>query len=109
MSSREDSLPICPHARPAPVLSPPPAPRHAFISTLSGEAGLPWGLRPGKALLLQPPARRYLAWRALRPVQRGPLLGLAEVRVVRVAAPQLLAGLEGPELRGKGNGVTGPD
>lgn len=40
----------------------------------------------------------YLAWCALRPIQRGPLLGLAEVWVVRMAAPQLLAGLEGPEL-----------
>lgn len=44
---------------------------------------------------------------ALGPVQRGPLLGFAEVRVVRVAAPQLLARVEGAELeRGGENLVT---
>lgn len=40
----------------------------------------------------------YLARRALGPIQGWPLLGFAEVRVVRVAAPQLLAGIEGAEL-----------
>lgn len=47
---------------------------------------------------------RYLAWFALCPIQRRPLLGLTEVWVVGVAAPQLLAGLKGPELWGRGWG-----
>lgn len=80
---------------------------HTHASTRLGGRGFP-GTRTA---LLQPRARGYLARRTLGPVQRGPLLGLAEVRVVRLAAPQLLAGLEALELRGKGTGVvsrTGP-
>lgn len=108
VSWREDSTRSCVHGRLPPVLwhRPPP---HAFKSTLGREVRAPQGLYPRRALLLQLGARRYLAWRALSPVQRGPLLGLAEVWVVRVAAPELLACLKGPELCDKGNGVTGLD
>lgn len=42
---------------------------------------------------------QYLARGALGAIQGRPLLGLAEVGVVRVAAPQLLAGVEGAELQ----------
>lgn len=38
-----------------------------------------------------------LAWCTLCPIQWRPLLGLAEVWVVGVAAPQLLAGFKGSE------------
>lgn len=84
-------------------LPPSPSPTHIHY-TLGEEAGAPLGPSPGSHSCC-----RYLAWRTLGPVQRGPLLGLAEVRVVRVAAPQLLTGLKGRELRGKGYGVTRPD
>lgn len=43
----------------------------------------------------------YLAQGALSAIQGRPLLGLAEVRVVRVAAPQLLAGVKSTELQSK--------
>ena len=76
---------------------------HTHAATRLGGRGSPGTC----TLLLQPQERRYLARGTLCPVQRGPLLGLAEVRVVRMAAPQLFAGLEGLELRGKGTGVTG--
>lgn len=43
----------------------------------------------------------YLAQGALGAIQGRPFLGLAEVRVVRVAAPQLLAGVKSTELQSK--------
>lgn len=48
-----------------------------------------WGL---------PSALTHLARCTHGPIQWGALLGLAKVGIVRVAAPQLLAGIEGPEL-----------
>lgn len=46
-----------------------------------------------------PSAPTHLARCTHGPVQGGPLLGLAKVGIVRVAAPQLFAGVEGPELK----------
>lgn len=80
---------------------------HIHIHTRWGGRGSPETCTPGSHSCCRPRARRYLAWLALGPIQRGPLLGLAEVWVVRVAAPQLFAGLKGPELRGRGTGSQG--
>lgn len=54
-----------------------------------------------------PSAPTHLARCTHGSIQWGALLGLAKVGVVRVAAPQLLAGFKGRELHGKGNRVTG--
>lgn len=106
VSSREDSTPICLHTRLTLVPH-----SHAALATMHShphwvEGQVPLGAGTQEGTVPAAPAHSYLAWRALSPVQRGPLLGLAEVRVVGVTAPELLAGLEGPELRGKGDRVT---
>lgn len=109
VSSCEGSTPICLHARLTLVPH-----SHAALATMHShphwvEGQVPLGAGTQEGTLPAAPAHSYLAWCALSPVQWGPLLGLAEVWVVGVAAPQLLAGLEGPELRGKGDRVTGLD
>lgn len=86
------------------------APHTHIHCTLGGEAGVSLRPIPQEGLsCCRPQSRRYLAWCTLGPIQWGALLGLAEVWVVGVAAPQLLAGLRSRELRDKGSGVTGLD
>ena len=58
--------------------------------TVPGDLSVPWCLSC---------AWTHLARRTHGPIQGGALLGLAKVGIVRVAAPQLLAGVKGPELK----------